>query len=82
MFIFKSLSVGFISLCHIVSSSCFCLMRFSFCETENLYVSAMEHLKQREKNKTKSNFNKNEEKGVSSCMKKGVISVAEKTAKK
>ena len=48
-------------LCHSVA---FVLCVFSFCETENFYVSTREHLKQREKNKTKSNVNKDMRKKV------------------
>ena len=74
MFIFNSFSVGFISLCHSVA---FVLRIFSFRATANFYVSAKECLRQRGKNETKSNVNKNMgkyllcmKKGVSSCMKK------------
>ena len=54
MFIFNLFSVGSSSLCH---SVVFVLLIFSFCKTENFYVSEVWRLRQRGKNKTRSNFN-------------------------
>ena len=54
MVIFNSFLVGVSSLCH---SVVFILCVYSF--RENVFVSAMEHLRQRGINETKSNVNKN-----------------------
>ena len=78
MLIFNSFSVGFSSLCH---SVVFVLCFFSFLETEKLYVSAVERLRQKGKTETKSNVNENM-KTYLLCMKKGASSVAEKITNK
>ena len=54
---------------------------FSFRQTENFDVSAMERLRQRGKNETKSNVNKNMRTHLL-CMKKGWSSVDKKRTKK
>ena len=61
----------------IVIFNCFCLMHFSFRKTENLYVSAIECLRQRQKNETKPNVNKTI-RAYLLCMKKAGSSVDEK----
>ena len=58
MFIFNSFSLGFSSLCHAVL---LVLNIFLFCETDNFYVSAMERLRQRGRNETKSVLKKYKE---------------------
>ena len=55
MFFFNSFLVGFSSLCH---SVVFVLCNFFSPKTEIFYVFAMERLRQRGKNETKSNVNK------------------------
>ena len=82
MLIFNLLSAIFSSL---PRWNAFTLTIFSFRETKNLYVTETEHLRQREKNETKSNVNKNMrtyllciKKDLSSCMQKGASSSDEK----
>ena len=76
MLIFNSFPVGFNLLCD--SSVCAFL---PFIKQETFYVSVTERLKQRRKNETKSNVNKNMRTYLL-CMKKGESSIDEKITKK
>ena len=78
IFLFNSFSVSFHSLCHSVD---FVSYIFSFGKTENFGVYAAERLRQRGKNKTKSNVHKKMRTHLL-CMKKGWSSVAKNRTKK
>ena len=63
------------------NSVVFVLYIISFRKKEDFYVSAIERLRQRGKNETKLNANKNLRTYLL-CMKKGVSSVVERVTKK
>ena len=64
-----------------MSFSCFRYIHFSFRKTENVDIYATERLRQRGKNETKSNVNKNMRTHLL-CMKKGWSSVDKMRTKK